>query len=147
MYGVNFSFPPNSGTVAAGIRQQRLFPYQGAPGQRNRLRLGQIRRSTQLIMLGDAEQRNSGIGRSLFTYDDTAAVGTQQTWFATSQTGWPAAVHPGGAAPTGIAYLNDVGARRKRSANIGFFDGHVESVSLRDLQQNTADMWGVRNPW
>ena len=155
MYGVNFSVGFNTGAVQASVRGQRLFDYANgtlAAGSRQRLRtrLGMFNRSTKLIMLGDAEQRSNRANKNTFTYDsrkfDSSA---NANWMPTSAQGWPAAVHPGGQPGSllNLSYLADVHASRMQGANIAFFDGHAETVSLERLQQNEDDMWGVERAW
>lgn len=150
-YGVNYSLVRNTGAAQASLRGQRLFPYAKAPlpsyatPPRIATKLGMIRRSTRLILLGDARQRNAGYGKLTIQYDDGPYGGT--SWYATSGLGFPAAIHPGGDPVGGVAYLADVGPGRMRSANVAFFDGHAESVTFKDLQANRNDIWGVNTRW
>ena len=112
-----------------------------------------IKRSSLIIMLGDAEKRQSRKGSKVMKGPFGGAK-----WNQANDQGWPAMVHgavqPGlpaasytdSDANTSATQTAALTSERKRGANMAFFDGHVELVPFSVLLENKGDIWG-RNSW
>jgi prepilin-type processing-associated H-X9-DG protein len=117
-------------------------------------KITKVRRSAQVIMLGDAERRQTLRGSKVMK----GPFGGNK-WSMTNDQGWVAAVH-GAAAPDAgpgafaagsdqhgaATNVAGVAKSRKRHANMGFFDGHAEAVPFATLLRQENDMWG-RKSW
>jgi prepilin-type processing-associated H-X9-DG protein len=116
-------------------------------------RITKIRRSAQLIMLGDAERRQTRRGSKTMK----GPFGGNK-WSMANDQGWIAAVHGSKSPDKGPAAYTDVDQvgsstnvaavtkDRKRYANMAFFDGHVSAVPFSSLLEQADDMWG-RKAW
>jgi prepilin-type processing-associated H-X9-DG protein len=134
----------------AGLNM-RLFGYVGEPGEGKAkfFKTSQIRRTSQVIMLGDAEKRQTRRGSKVMK----GPFGGNK-WSMINDQGWIAAVHGGRAPDNGptaytvaetvetAANVQGVDKSRKRYANMTFFDGHVESVPFSVLLEQRDDLWG-----
>jgi prepilin-type processing-associated H-X9-DG protein len=117
-------------------------------------KITKVRRTSHIILMGDAERRQTLRGSKVMK----GPFGGNK-WSMGNDQGWIAAVHgtpqpdkgPSSYA-TGTdqngASTNVVGLdrSRKKSANMAFFDGHVEAIPFRELLEQKNDAW-ARNSW
>jgi prepilin-type N-terminal cleavage/methylation domain-containing protein/prepilin-type processing-associated H-X9-DG protein len=134
----------------------KLFGYvsDGGADQAPFFKITKIRRSSQLIMVGDAERRQTRRGSKVMK----GPFGGNKWSMAVDQ-GWIAAVHgsqspdkgpaayPAGSDQAGTAANQTLTVKdRKRFANMAFFDGHVSAVPFSTLLEQQDDIWG-RKSW